>query len=130
MGIYLNPGNSNFSEAVRGEIYVDKTMMLSAINGLIDRGEKYICMSRPRRFGKTIAGKGYADVIYIPFRFGKPAMIIELKHNKSTDSAIDQIRKKEDFRSLDNYAGEILFVGINYDEEGKTHTCKIERFEK
>ena len=74
------------------------------------------------------AGKGYADVVYIPFRPGKPAMIIELKHDRSAESAIDQIRKKEYFRSLDNYTGELLFVGINYDEKEKTHSCSIERF--
>ena len=74
------------------------------------------------------AGKGYADVVYIPFRLGKPAMIIELKHDKTAESAIEQIRKKEYFRSLDNYTGDILFVGINYDEKEKTHTCSIERF--
>ena len=56
MGIYLNPGNINFSETVKADIYVDKTMMIDVANGFIDKGQKYICMSRPRRFGKTIAG--------------------------------------------------------------------------
>ncbi|MBR1743026.1 MAG: AAA family ATPase, partial [Lachnospiraceae bacterium] len=56
MGIYLNPGNMNFKEAISAEIYVDKTMMLSAINKFMDTGNKYICVARPRRFGKTIAG--------------------------------------------------------------------------
>lgn len=56
MGIYLNPNNENFRQTLAGEIYVDKTMMISAVNKLIDRGESYVCMSRPRRFGKTIAG--------------------------------------------------------------------------
>ena len=76
------------------------------------------------------AGRGYADVVYIPFRPGKPAMIIELKHNKTAESAIEQIRKKEYFRSLDNYTGDILFVGINYDEKEKTHTCSIDVIKK
>ena len=29
-----------------------------------------------------------------------------------------------------NYNSELLLVGINYDEQTKTHTCKIERFKK
>ncbi len=56
MGIYLNPGNENFKEILSADIYVDKTLMIDKINQFIDRGNKYICMSRPRRFGKTIAG--------------------------------------------------------------------------
>ena len=55
MGIYLNPGNDVFREMINGEIYVDKTMMLRGINRFIDTGNKYICVSRPRRFGKTYA---------------------------------------------------------------------------
>ena len=81
-------------------------------------------------FREVTAGKGFADMIYVPFVPGLPALVIELKRNDKAESAIDQIRKKEYFRSLDNYKGEILFVGINYDEKEKTHTCSIERFEK
>ena len=55
MGIYLNPKNENFTSILKADIYVDKTMMLKVLNGFIDKGNKYICVSRPRRFGKTIA---------------------------------------------------------------------------
>lgn len=75
------------------------------------------------------AGRGFADLTYIPVKKeGHPAMIIELKKNKSTESAIDQIRKKKYFSSLSHYQGDLLFVGINYDERDKTHTCRIEKF--
>lgn len=63
-------------------------------------------------------------------REGLPAMIIELKRNKSPGSAIDQIRQKRYFDSLKHYQGNRLFVGINYDDETKKHTCRIERFVK
>ena len=75
-------------------------------------------------------GKGFADVVYIPVHPGKPAMVIELKRNLSTESAICQIREKKYFDSLAHYSGELLFVGINYDEKEKTHTCRIEAFNK
>ena len=56
MGIYLNPNNTNFAGSLKNPIYIDKTMMLHELNHFIDIENKYICVSRPRRFGKTIAG--------------------------------------------------------------------------
>ena len=55
MGIYLNPGNKGFWEAIRSKIYVDKTELIAHTNELINTKEKYICISRPRRFGKSMA---------------------------------------------------------------------------
>ena len=75
-------------------------------------------------------GKGFADVVFIPFVPGIPAMIIELKRNGSTESAIAQIREKRYFDSLSAYSGDLLFVGVNYDEASKTHECRIEQFVK
>ena len=55
MGIYLNPGNDGFEQAVRSEIYVDKTGLIVYTNKYINTEQKFICVSRPRRFGKSIA---------------------------------------------------------------------------
>ena len=55
MNIYLNPSNVGFKETLAADIYVDKTMLISELTKFIDKGNKYICVSRPRRFGKTIA---------------------------------------------------------------------------
>ena len=55
MGIYHNPSNVGFKEILAADIYVDKTMLISELNNFIDKANKYICVSRPRRFGKTIA---------------------------------------------------------------------------
>lgn len=55
MGIYLNPNNANFTETLKRPIFVDKTMILRVLNKFIDSDNHYICVSRPRRFGKTIA---------------------------------------------------------------------------
>ena len=56
MGIYLNPGNDLFTSTVRNsKIYVDKTMIIEYINGCLYGEQKEICVSRPRRFGKSIA---------------------------------------------------------------------------
>ena len=75
-------------------------------------------------------GKGFADVVFIPFVPDIPAMIIELKHNKCAESALDQIKEKKYFDSLKDYKGGLLFIGVNYDEKDKTHTCRIEKFVK
>lgn len=74
------------------------------------------------------AGKGFADVVFIPVEKNDPAMIIELKRNDSPESAVQQIREKKYFDSLKHYQGKLLFVGINYDEKDKTHECRIEKF--
>lgn len=55
MGIYLNPGNEGFQESVRSKIYVDKTGLIAYTNALVSTKQKYICVSRPRRFGKSMA---------------------------------------------------------------------------
>ena len=55
MGVYLNPGNEMFKEAVRSEIYVDKTGLIEHTNKVMGTLQKYVCISRPRRFGKSMA---------------------------------------------------------------------------
>lgn len=54
MGIYLNPGNENFKSALRSEIYVDKSLLLKYTNSVVDTEQRCLCVSRPRRFGKSI----------------------------------------------------------------------------
>ena len=54
MGYYLNPGNDGFREAVRSQIYVDKTELIAHTNDFLCTEDKYLCVSRPRRFGKSM----------------------------------------------------------------------------
>ena len=49
MGIYLNPGNGNFSMACHSEIYVDKTELIKETNRMIGTQQRFLCISRPRR---------------------------------------------------------------------------------
>ena len=55
MGVYLNPGADLFLEARRDEIYVDKSALIEELNKVYGKSRKYVCVSRPRRFGKTMA---------------------------------------------------------------------------
>lgn len=70
-------------------------------------------------------GKGYCDYIFIPRKTGIPAIIMELKYGKSCEEAISQIKEKNYIQKVE-MQGEILLVGINYDEK-KHHTCRIEK---
>ncbi|MGN0483521.1 MAG: AAA family ATPase [Lachnospiraceae bacterium] len=54
MGRFINPDNSTFQDVVNSKIYVDKTGLLDYTNSVIDTTDKFICNSRPRRFGKSI----------------------------------------------------------------------------
>lgn len=73
-------------------------------------------------------GKGFADIVYLPKRDAeKPALLIELKWRKSAEGAIRQIKEKQYASWIGNYTGDILFVGINYDEK-KGHECVIEKY--
>lgn len=74
------------------------------------------------------SGKGFADLVLIPRKhIDSPAIIIELKYNKTAQGAIDQIKRKEYPEQVKAYTDNILLVGINYDKETKQHTCIIER---
>ena len=77
-------------------------------------------------------GKGFADLVFIPRRKfqEKPALVVELKWNQSAEGAIAQIGKKEYCASLEEYKGNILLVGVNYDKKTKEHNCVIEEYSK
>ena len=73
-------------------------------------------------------GKGYADLVYLPKSgVNKPALLIELKFDKSALTAITQIKEKNYLQFFKDYKGEVLLVGINYSKDTKTHQCIIER---
>ncbi len=75
-------------------------------------------------------GKGFADVVFLPLpHTAKPALVVELKYDKSADAVIRQIRDRQYTQALEGYTGEILLVGISYDKDNpnKLHSCAIER---
>ena len=59
MGTYLNPGKAAYQMAVNSEIFIDKTEMIQYINSVVNTQQRFVSVSRPRRFGKTMA----ADMI-------------------------------------------------------------------
>ena len=61
----------------------------------------------------------------------RPAMVIELKWDKSADTALRQIKDRRYAGALAGYAKEVLLVGISYDKDSadKKHSCVIEKLE-
>ena len=60
----------------------------------------------------------------------KPAIVIELKWDKSAVGAIEQIKEKQYRNALKDYQGNLLLVGINYNKKTKKHECVIEAMQK
>lgn len=82
MGVYLNPANANFKMACNSQIYVDKTEMIIQTNRIIDTKQRFLCISRPRRFGKSTAadmlaayyGKGCdSSTLFAPYKIAEDA---------------------------------------------------------
>ena len=75
------------------------------------------------------SGKGFADLVLLPRKnVVSPAIVVELKYNKDADAAIDQIKRKKYPAKVAEHVAYLLLVGINYDKELKTHTCRIETY--
>lgn len=76
------------------------------------------------------AGNGFSDMVFLPRRASlKPALVVELKWDKSAQGAISQIRRKQYISALKDYRGNILLVGINYEKKSRKHQCRIEKYE-
>ena len=53
MGIFVNPGNENLKIALNSQIFVDKSLVLKKLCSFLNSNQRFICVSRPRRFGKS-----------------------------------------------------------------------------
>ena len=115
-------------EEIRGEQYApqyyNSELSLRAII-------KYAYLSAIGKYVKleeVPSGKGIADIIFLPASSSKlPALIVELKFNKTAGVAIEQIKEKGYEAILKPFEGNIILCGINYNSKTKKHTCKIER---
>ena len=86
------------------------------------------------KFEELPAGNGYADIVYLPKKNSMlPALVIEMKWNKSAEGAIAQIKDKHYPDAVKGLGCDVLLVGINYDKDApagkRKHTCTIEKME-
>ena len=151
MGIYLNPGTIEFQESINSEIYVDKTMLIERTNAALRTKQKYMCISRPRRFGKSMA----ADMLAAYYGKDNDSAALfdglEISHAETFSTRDDVLTllvhlgyltydvEKESVRipnkevvkkylqALSEYQGNLILAGINYDKKTKKHTCLIEK---
>ena len=87
-----------------------------------------VCIDYYLKVEELPTGHGIADVVFLPKRdTSLPAMIVELKWNQTAEGAIKQIKEKDYPSLISEYTGDILLVGINYNEDTKKHSCKIEK---
>ncbi len=103
--------------------YNDENSLSCTINLAFYYAKEYYTIIR-----EMPTGKGFADICLIPRQLhaDKPAVIIELKKDKDVEGAITQIKQKNYVKALEDYKGNLLLVGINYDKD-KKHTCVIEK---
>ena len=106
--------------------YNDENSLSCTINLAFYYAKEYYTIIR-----ELPTGKGFADICLIPRQLhaDKPAVVIELKKDKDAEGAIAQIKQKNYVKALEDYKGNLLLVGINYDK-GKKHTCVIEKILK
>lgn len=79
------------------------------------------------------AGYGFTYLLYVPkpqYLQKYPALLIELKWNRTAQTAFEQIKEKKYTEAVSNYTGKILLVGISYDKKTKQHECVIEEYVK
>ena len=143
MGTYLNPGTRQFQKAVDSEIFVDKTEMIQFINTVVNTNQQYISVSRPRRFGKTMA----ADMLCA--YYDKEAESRELFENKklaecqpinaplntpiNTGTNGDKNRKNNKTLSWDSYLGKfdvIRIIMTDFMKESYTVNEALTRLQK
>ena len=55
-GTFINIGNAGFLSALNGE-YVDKSELIAVVNGTLFTEHRFSCVTRCRRFGKSLAAK-------------------------------------------------------------------------
>ncbi len=56
MGAYINIGNAGFQSARNSE-YVDKSGLIAVVNATLNTEQRFSCVTRSRRFGKSMAAK-------------------------------------------------------------------------
>ena len=118
MGSYLNPGNFSFRGSLRSKIYVDKSKLLAKTNEALCTEQKYICVSRPRRFGKSMAANmlaAYYDRNENTEDLFQNLVISEDKSYKENLNQYDVIKVNiQEFLSMSETIEEMLSMLKNY----------------
>ncbi len=115
MGIYVNPRNVAFRRALNGDIYIDKTDLITHVNERIGKPDCFLCVSRPRRFGKSMAAdmlaayysKGCDSAQLFAGKKAEKAQSFRKHLNQYHVIRLDVQRFVETRRDLDTFIGEM-----------------------
>lgn len=89
----------------------------------------YACASARKEYifvRELPSGAGFADIVMIPIKSGRAAIVVELKWDQNAEGAIAQIKSRRYANLFGDYKGEVLLCGVNYDKDKKLHDCVIE----
>ncbi len=120
-----------FHDTTEKKTYNSEAVLSYTVQMAYYAGQKYYTTIQ-----ELDSGKGYADLVYLPApkHPDKPALLIELKYDKTIKTAADQIREKNYPQTLEHYKDNLLLVSINYDRNAgstdvlyKHHSCSIEK---
>ena len=120
-----------FHDTAENKTYNSEAALSYAVQMAYYAGQKYYTTIQ-----ELDSGKGYVDLVYLPSPKypDKPALLIELKYDKTVKTAADQIRSKNYPQKLEHYKDNMLLVSINYDKDVsssnvlyKHHSCGIEK---
>ncbi len=123
MGTYLNPDNMDFQELRNSKICVDKSMLIEYTNSIIRTKDKFVCVSRPRRFGKS------TDANMLVAYYSKGCSSNELfddlkiskttsyhthlnKHNIISMDLMEIYSKFKNFKDMKNFITKVLMIEI------------------
>ena len=136
MGSYLNPGNKGFQESLNSAIYVDKTGFIEKMNVILNTQQKFVCVSRPRRFGKSVAANMLAAYYNQDEDSAELFENLEISRSETYSKHLNQYDvikiNMQDFMSMTGSVDEMLamlckylvfdltdyFTGIRFRDEG------------
>ena len=90
----------------------------------------YAAIKDYKIFHELPTGKGFADMVFVPVnKPHRPAIVVELKYDKTAEGAIEQIKRKDYPKSLKGFSRRIILVGINYNTKESKHEVEMEVIE-
>ena len=112
MGVYLNPGNDKFYKAINSEIYVDKTELIQYTNRVFNTMQQNVCVSRPRRFGKSMTANMLAAYYSRGCQSEKLFDGLKIKEDSSFSKYLNALffKPQETKKSEINRSNNILYI--------------------
>ncbi|MBQ9273237.1 MAG: AAA family ATPase [Succinivibrio sp.] len=130
MAVYLHPNSQAFAKRVRLPFFVDKSRLLIELNQCVDNDDrKYVCISRPRRFGKTVTAQmlcAYYDKcvnssgLFDPLQVGIAGSQLKVKPGEDTDAITKTEAEDLYHKHLNRYDVIFISMATEYSSSGNS----------